>query len=133
MIASRICPIVLVLVPCLLIGCSGHYSTYPAGGKVTYEDGTPLPGGWVEFKSAEHDLRASGTIQEDGTFEMSTYAPGDGAVAGKHHVAVRPGIPTDDSQGGLVADKFQDFDKSGITVTVDSGGENQFTIKVSKE
>lgn len=81
-----------------LTGCGGP-SLYPVRGKVVWENGVEareLVGGLVVCESEEVKVGARGEIQKDGSFELSTYKPGDGALLGKHKVAVveyKPGEP----------------------------------------
>lgn len=70
----------------LLAGCGGKHEVVPVEGKVTY-NGTPLRFGSVAFQP-EIGPRASGDIQPDGTFRLSTYGQFDGAIPGKHRVSV---------------------------------------------
>src|SRR5438128_12598251 len=74
----------------LLGGCGAR--KYPVIGKVVFKDGTPLPGGMVVFSPldpASH-VGARGYVQADGTFELSSDRPGDGSLAGRYQVLVRP-------------------------------------------
>ncbi|MEA1951951.1 MAG: hypothetical protein U9N87_11235, partial [Planctomycetota bacterium] len=82
----------ILLVVSILAGCGGPLPTYKAGGKVTLPDGTPMNAGQVEFRpvDSEHLVSARGAIQTDGTFELSTFEAGDGAIEGEHQVLVRP-------------------------------------------
>ncbi len=73
-------------------GCgsdSSHYvgATVPVKGKVTYK-GKPLTEGQIVFQPDDSGREAYGSIQPDGTFELSTFKAGDGAIPGKHRVAV---------------------------------------------
>ena len=82
-----------------LVGCGGGpVPTYRAGGKVVFPDGKPMQGGNVEFRAvnktpAGDNPVARGEIQSDGTFELSTFRPGDGAVEGEHLALVVPPPP----------------------------------------
>ncbi len=74
---------VLLLVVCsLLCGCSSQLPTYPVAGKIRFVEGGPVKVGTVELKSREHGVQARGHIETDGTFTLTTFAEGDGAVAG---------------------------------------------------
>ncbi len=44
--------------------------------------------GSVTFESQDSGKRATGKLQADGTFVLSTYKEGDGAVAGEHSVII---------------------------------------------
>ena len=83
--------VVLIL---LLVGCdSGEFKTYPVKGTVTFSDGTPLPVGKIYFDTRDEQyglgVGATGNIKEDGTFELRTYVPGDGAPPGQYIVYIR--------------------------------------------
>src|SRR5438552_17655549 len=81
----------LALILAAAAGC-GSSNTSPVSGKVVFKDGTPLTGGLVLFRPVDEKLQVSsrGDIQPDGTFFLSTYKEGDGAVPGKYQVAITP-------------------------------------------
>lgn len=119
--------IVAVLVGSGLLGCSGQVATYPVRGMVVYPDGKPVTKGSVEFDAIDQKkpITAAGQISPDGTFQLGTYAPNDGAIAGEHRVAViadyqiGTGIERPDELPPPVLDpKFRDFKTSGLKVTV---------------
>ena len=71
----------LVLVP--FFGCGSDMSpgdgmTVPVKGKVTYK-GEPLSQGEVVFEP-DGGREAYGWVQLDGTFELTTFKQGDGAL-----------------------------------------------------
>jgi hypothetical protein len=79
----------LILVPfwgCGLDAGPQAGMTVPVKGKVTYK-GQPLAQGEVVFEP-DGGREAHGSIQPDGTFELSTFKQGDGAVPGVHRVGV---------------------------------------------
>jgi hypothetical protein len=59
----------------------------PVKGKVTYK-GKPLTVGTVRFEPDGYGRMASGKLQSDGTFVLSTLKDGDGAAVGHHRVYV---------------------------------------------
>lgn len=135
-------------------GCGSNRNalpTYRAGGKVAFPDGTPLKGGWVEFRSVNlpRQVTARGQIQSDGTFKLGTYKPGDGAVEGEHCALVMPPPSRTKtnpdalrrSKGGLgslapapgIDPRFGRFETSGLKFTVtSSAADNQFLIQVRR-
>lgn len=133
-----------------ICGCGdGRLETYLVKGRVTFTDGAPLPRGTIEFqpalqavnaKSADPTGRvgARGAINEDGTFEMSTFEPGDGAIEGKHRVLVTAGLPPGPidpfapNSKPLIHARFQRFETSGLEFTVTPDGENDFEITVER-
>jgi hypothetical protein len=60
--------------------------TAPVVGKVTYR-GKPVPTGTVMF-TPEDGPAATGNIAPDGSYRLTTYRDGDGAVIGRHKVTI---------------------------------------------
>jgi hypothetical protein len=78
----------------ILIGCWGCGSSggapaalIPVKGKVTYK-GQPVTKGVIRFEPDGYGRMASGDLQTDGTFTLTTLKPGDGVVAGEHKVSI---------------------------------------------
>ena len=68
-------------------GCgSGHPETFPVAGKITY-DGQPVTQGTVVFYP-EEGRSAMGTIAADGSYRLTTFEDGDGALPGRHTVTI---------------------------------------------
>lgn len=122
--------LVLFALPATLCGCGGP-ELYPVSGKVTYTDGTPVPGGGVlKFLSKGAESPAvEGEIQSDGTFSMATmddvgnWSPG--APPGDYLVyvnAVADPETNDDEYDPpeITALKYTDPLRSNITVTVEA-------------
>ena len=91
-------------------------ATVPVKGTVTYK-GKPLSGGEITFEPG-FGREAFGTIQSDGTFVLTTFKEGDGAVVGTHRVAV-----TGTAAGGRQATplKYKNTSSSKIQVEVSEG------------
>ena len=124
-------------------GCGGdRLSTAPVEGKVLYR-GEPLEFGSVLFQP-EAGPPATGTIGADGSFELSTYSNGDGAVIGKHRVSIScfesqgPNAPPPDPDREpgrgkpLVPRKYLRPETSGLTVEVKQDNE-PFEFKLTDE
>lgn len=92
-----------------------------------------MPGGSVIFRSVDHGLVATGSIQSDGTFRLGTYLPNDGALAGPHEVAIRPPMAGED-EGPTVAigAKFMRCETSGLKFVVSEIEPNDFRIVVER-
>jgi hypothetical protein len=77
----------------ILAGCGPSLGPMvPVTGKVLF-NGTPLPDGEVKFVPIERDVKdfvASGPIEADGTYTLSTNGK-PGAPLGKYRVVVTPG------------------------------------------
>jgi hypothetical protein len=62
--------------------------THPVLGKL-YFDGTPAPGAVVYLDPVDKSgMKASGVVEADGSFRLTTYKGFDGAVAGDYKVSV---------------------------------------------
>ena len=78
----------LLLIVCLCtLLFSGCGDKVGVKGTVKFTDGTPLTTGEVQFLTPTYV--ASGTIQPDGTYVISSLKEGDGIPKGKYGVAVR--------------------------------------------
>lgn len=122
-----------------LVGCDkgDRLATYETVGKVVFKDGSPLEGGTIIFESTDHPVTARATIQMDGSFELGTYEDDDGAVAGKHKVAIAPAmdmtVDRDEVRPPkLIHDRFRDVDSSGLEFEVVEDGTNEFEVTVGK-
>jgi hypothetical protein len=127
----------LLLTALVVTGCGGD-RTYPVEGKVLFKDGAPakeLAGYTVDFElaSAEKKISATGEVREDGTFTVGTFKGDDGAVVGKHRVALSPPLATDDRPmpRAAIADRYRDFKKSRLVVEI-KPGRNQVVLEVER-
>lgn len=110
-------------------GCQRGPTVVPVEGRVTYE-GKPLEFGTVTFQPPQGQP-AKGKIQSDGTFTLSTFAPGDGAVVGTHKVRITcyesqraPVAASGERTLGklLIPRRYTLFDQSGLTAEVKPQG-----------
>jgi len=134
---KRLMPATGVLFLLGSVGCSS--GLYPVRGKVTYEDGTPVTKGLVVFESsaAKPPITARGDIQADGTYQLSTFKPGDGAPAGKYRVLLSP--REYENIDGLEGPRrppafdkrYMDFSTSGLAFEVKAGS-NDFPIQLAR-
>jgi hypothetical protein len=126
-----------------LTGCGASTpDVYPVSGSVTL-DGQPLEGCTILFRPAQGSL-ATGVINGDGRFQLTTPGLGAGAVAGLHAVALAPPDkkfdvssdeleflpnPADAARQHNVPAKYLSFDTSGLTADVNADqGELQFAL-----
>ena len=112
-------------------GCgSAHDGMTPVAGKVTW-NGQPVTHGTVIFypkSSTQQDSRrlATGRIQPDGSFRMSTFEFGDGVREGRYLVAIDTTEPnsTEDTSDmavrTLLPAAYAAPDTSGLAVDVNS-------------
>jgi hypothetical protein len=131
-------------------GCS-HDANMPKLGKVhgtvTYKK-KPVDGGHIVFtpaqgKGSDSGQGATGEINSDGTYELTTFNTGDGAVLGQHIVTVvvrekgNEALRRPDSNShikyelskNLTPTKYATPDKSPLRCTVVEGG-MQFDIEL---
>jgi hypothetical protein len=82
----RLSVVVLVL---LAAGCGGpgRPETIPLTGRITYQ-GKPVPTGRIMFYP-EQGRPATGTIEADGTYRLTTFVAGDGASLGRYRVTIQ--------------------------------------------
>jgi hypothetical protein len=129
-------------------GCAQDASMPKLGkvyGKVTYK-GQPVDGGRVVFtptagKGSETGQGATGAIGTDGSFEMTTFNTGDGAVLGQHVVTVvvpqKGEMPKPDATSrieyklpkNVTPSKYATADKSPLRCTVVEGSQ-KFDIEM---
>jgi hypothetical protein len=126
----------------LLAGCTSQGPTLPtaveAKGKVLLPDGRPLSGGRVTLNpQAATEVEAFGDVNPDGTFALTTYKPGDGAVPGTYVVTVSPfnyrsktGNPTRIANAAQIPARYGDAATSDLKVTINSGGGNDLNLKL---
>jgi hypothetical protein len=127
----------LALIPLAMLGCGGgpqEFPTAPVTGQVLC-NGEPIADVLVNFapihrnKKGESGRMGVGVAQEDGTFVVSTYGAGDGAVVGQHDVSVSSPHPEEfphfhcncETVGGK---------RPVMKVEVKADGENNFTINL---
>jgi hypothetical protein len=100
-------------------GCTRQFPMAEVSGKVTYK-GKPLPEGTIMFVP-QSGFAAAGTINPDGTFRLISGKPGDGAVIGRHKVAVIPPYQPQTPNYPKFPLKYQDAETSGLVAEVKEG------------
>jgi hypothetical protein len=117
-------------------GCtrSDNPQTYPVAGKVTYR-GQPVTSGMVMLTPEESGHAATGSLEKDGSFKLTTFQKDDGAVPGRYQVAVQAfpaegaGLPGAEFAGKAppIPQKYFSPGSSGLTVEI-KAGENQLDL-----
>ncbi len=107
-------------------GCSesGEFATAPVQGKLLF-NGQGVPNTTVIFTPVSQPgaqktgKSATGTTDEQGNFTLSTYAPNDGAVVGKHSVAIDQGDPANPRPGNVPPDLVVEVTKGANEITIE--------------
>ena len=142
---SKIFAVSCLLLAILAIGCG----KCKVRGTVKFANGEPLTGGVVNF--TDDTKLFKGEIKTDGTYEMKTVKPGDGIDPGTYKVYLTETLmlkssgktgttkSVDGEQSvdfetigvseSTVADKYNDPDKSGLTVTVSKSMTYDITLE----
>jgi hypothetical protein len=118
-------------------GC-GH-GTAPVQGKVVFADNqaaaTELDGYVITMESAERKISATGIIESDGTFLVSTFEQGDGAMPGAYRVAITPPLGTLTSEGPaakpIIDPRYGQLKTSNLDVTIEPGN-NEYLVEVER-
>jgi hypothetical protein len=115
-----------LLIPVFLLtaatGCGS--GRYPVTGRVTYEDGSPVPAGIViaEATVEGETVGVQANIESDGSFSWGADSPGDGALPGNYRVMVMPVTLSDSERGEgkqpAVHSKYGSYESSGFTFEV---------------
>lgn len=133
----RVITVLLLCGLATLVGCGpDRPPAFPASGQVLFANGTPVRAGTVELKSRRHPVNARGTIKEDGTFVLSTYEEGDGALEGIHDCVVVQFVVAEKmgkgatSAYGVVDPRFASYASSGLSCEVSATTENRIMINV---
>jgi hypothetical protein len=123
----------------LLLGAAGcGRGLYSVRGKVTYPDGTPLTAGMVVFEcqGTANAVTARGELRGDGSFELGTQSPGDGAPPGKYRVLVAPKYDPNavdrPAAPPPIDRRYTEFSSSGLEFEVTPDGPNDFPIRVTR-
>lgn len=128
--------VVTVLFFATFVGCGSSDGIRSVTGIVKYNDGS-FPNSEmavITFEPAGNDMNikgASGDIGKDGTFELTTTEPGDGALPGDYIVTVRimEGYP---DPVFAVAQEYTDVEQTPLKATVESSGKNHFEFEITR-
>jgi len=118
-----------------LVGCGPTLpATFPVAGKAVDSTGAAIEQASVTFftSQAGQSVRAEGVVGVGGQFTLSTFRPGDGAVAGQHQVVIVP-LPTADGPmrgARSIPAKYENPETSGLTVDIEPGRLNKVTLVI---
>ena len=124
----------LFVATCLLVcllGCESKPTLVPVSGNITLE-GKPLGLGRILFEPVSGEKQGPagiGDIQEDGSFQLFTYEPGDGVQPGTYYPIVMDPKEEDAAPKSRRIGLIQ-LNKTHFTVTAE--GPNEFDVKLTK-
>lgn len=108
-------------------GCGGP-TTHPVRVRVVFADSKEpakeLAGYMATLESSDGTTSAMGVVGPDGSFQVTTFKPGDGAVPGRHRVALTPPLPDGDAPLPplLIDMRHSDLAQSGLEIDVPAPG-----------
>lgn len=110
-----------------LSGCSaGTPGTGAVTGKVTTADGQTVTSGSLTFAPATgtEGKPATGVVQADGSYTLTTYEKDDGAVIGRHNVTYSPGSggPDEEEEGEEPSEDSGEHDEEEVAPEVPFSG-----------
>jgi len=113
----------------LVSGCS-EPKFYPVRGKVILYGVGPLTEGEIRIRPvSKPSLVASGKIQKDGTFSVSTPEHGEGVLEGDCQVAI---LVEPKNGKKVIADRYSDFATADMRYTIAARDENFLMLEVRK-
>jgi hypothetical protein len=109
-----------------VVGCGGSTTTpQPVSGTVSIKGNGPLTKGTIRFTNAVAQVTASGVLDENGAFKLSSLAENDGAIPGEYTVTL----------GGTQMGRDYDHPNDPVIEIIDAKYENdsttdlRFTVK----
>ena len=114
----------------VVTGCGdGRPRRVPVSGTVVI-DGAPVPHGFITFIPSE-GRSASGQLDSEGRFTLTSYDPGDGTLPGPHRVTVLARESLSETKAKWHApDKYSKPDTSGIVVDI-TGPTNDLKVELT--
>jgi hypothetical protein len=115
-----------------LAGCgAGGGGTYPVSGKVVFADGQPVTAGQITFEPLDDKAgwTASGPIESDGSFAVSSTDKLTGAKPGKYRVVITP----PEEEAGLVEGEDGEGKAPTRPATIDPKFQNSETTSLEAE
>jgi hypothetical protein len=132
-----------VVAAALLPGCGPRRpTTFRVDGMLRDTSGVAIERASVTFLSdsdgpsdgAGKRYRAEGIVGEDGRFTLTTFQPGDGAVAGTHRVLIVP-LPAGDGPTAFapaIPARYEHPDHSGLVVEVEPKAVNEVILVIER-
>jgi hypothetical protein len=122
--------LIFLSVVALLAGGCKEPKFYPVRGEIVVFGVGPLTEGEVQFRPVKRpDLIATGKVQKNGKFSLSTPNHGEGVLEGDCQVAI---IVEPKNGKRAIAERYGDFSKSDMLYTVAPREENYFIFDVKR-
>jgi hypothetical protein len=112
-------------------GCNARPKLCPLSGRVTFK-GQPVAEGFIRFSNPQAGVDMTASLRSDGAYEAAM-SQGAGLPPGRYKVAVTPPLaqmPSDPSKGmpkprdfPNIPTKYRDVSTSGLTLTLEPGGD----------
>lgn len=111
-------------------GCSRGNLT-PIDGKLIHNDGTPLPGARLVLRSKQTGKTIYGYTNGSGEIRLDVPEEEPRGAARDYDIMIVEDIgDPDHRRPATIAPKYMDAAKSGLKVTVQPNGKNQFEFKL---
>jgi len=143
-----------LIVTAVAIGCgpSDDVQVYPVKGQITFNGKPMVGGGSIAFYpiNGQAGKAPGGLIKEDGAYELTTYAEGDGSMPGDFRVVivqvtVQEGAPTADgekvraapistvAEGDRIPAIYSDPYNSPLTAKVEAKDLNELNFTLERQ
>lgn len=138
--STRLFPLLRLLPSCLALACGSgcgesESGLVPVRGTVLFE-GRPISGAELTLhpQFAGHGWLPVSITAEDGTFEVGTRVPGDGAPAGRYRVTVVWHPEADAEDGGVnrLPARYAKAASTPIEIEVQPGSAEHHTINLTR-
>jgi hypothetical protein len=134
---GRLITIAICAATCIVTAGCGESTppAYPTKITLKLTDGRPAVGARITLMPVDGNFKSFGVADSEGVAKMSTFGDGDGAVAGRHMVAVGPpatdGDPDVNRPPYAIASRLASFTTSQLEFEVDPNKEvNEFNVNL---
>lgn len=132
-------------------GCDGSNRVYPVQGKITFEGKQFQGGGAIAFVPLGNQAGKApgGEIAEDGSYQLTTYQPGDGSMIGDFRVVImqvvekEPESTPDGQKASMpiqivpmserIPASYADYQNSPLTARVEAKKLNEFDFDLKRD
>jgi hypothetical protein len=132
----------LAIVFTMIAGCGGSDKPIVAKvhGTVTLDQKPFTQPAIVSFMPKAGGKMATAILNNDGSFQLKTYADNDGAVTGMHQVSIQPlykfvqdEAPNSKQEKSLIPDKYLSATSSGWKFEVKAGAVNECPLEMKSK